>query len=99
MEIKTCEQYVLNELTKAQEEAENANNIAGNLQTILFTLQSYLELSMNADGFIYIDVDEAIDSDPETKNLLIKLFGRGKYDDVAAADVDDDADAEDNVEA
>ena len=48
---------------------------------------------MDKDGSIYIDVDESIDSDPETKNLLIKLLGRGKYDDVAAAE------AADNVEA
>ena len=93
MEIKTCEQYVLNELNKSQEEAEQLKGIANNFQRIIITLQSYLELSMNEEGFIYINVDESIDSDPETKNLLIKLLGRGKYDDVAAAE------AADNVEA
>lgn len=96
MEIKTCEQYVLNELNKAQEEAEQFKNIANDFQRILFALQSCLELSMNADGSIYIDIDEGIDSDPETKNLLIKLLGRGKYDDIVAA-ADDNA--EENVEA
>ena len=94
MEIKTCEQYVLNELNKAQEEAEQFKNIANEFQRILITLQSCLELSMNAEGFIYINVDEGIDSDPETKNLLIKLLGRGKYKEDSDAE-----DAEENVEA
>ena len=97
MEIKTCEQYVLNELNKAQEEAEKIRDIANDFQRILITLQSCLELSMNEEGFIYINVDEAIDSDPETRNLLIKLFGRGKYEE--DSDAEDAEDAEENVEA
>ena len=50
MEIKTCEQYVLNELTKAQEEAEQAKGVANDLQRILYTLQGYLELFIDEEG-------------------------------------------------
>ena len=93
MEIKTCEQYVLNELTKAQEEAENANNIASDLQRILITMQQYLELFIDEDGYISIDVDESIENEEDVKKLLIQLLGRGKYD------ASTDTDAEKNVEA
>ena len=92
MEIKTCEQYVLNELTKAQEEAEQAKGVANDLQRILYTLQGYLELFIDEEGSLSIEVDPSIEEETEVKNLLIQLLGRGKYPTQTT-------DAENNVEA
>ena len=92
MEIKTCEQYVLNELTKAQEEAEQAKGVANDLQRILYTLQGYLELFVDEEGSLSMEVDPSIEEETEVKNLLIQLLGRGKYPTQTT-------DAENNVEA
>ena len=92
MEIKTCEQYVLNELNKAQEDAEQAKGVANDLQRILYTLQGYLELFVDEEGSLSMEVDPSIEEETEVKNLLIQLFGRGKYPTQTT-------DAENNVEA
>lgn len=92
MEIRTCEEYVLNELNKAQEDAEQAKGVANDLQRLLYTVQNGLELFIDKDGSMRIEVDEFVTDNPEIKNILIQLLGRGKYNSAAN-------DAEENVEA
>lgn len=96
MEIKTCEQYVLNELNKAQDRVVEVEGQLNELQRIIFTVQNALELSMNAEGFMYIDIDEYASTDPNIRAFLIQLLGRGKY---TEPETKDEADAEENVEA
>ena len=79
MEIRTCEEYVLNELNKAQEDAEQAKGVTNDLQRLLYTVQNGLELFMDKDGSMRIEVDEFVTENPEIKNILIQLLGRGKY--------------------
>ena len=92
MEIKTCEQYVLNKLDEAENALDEAQSRATELQQILITLQNALELFVDEDGSVRIDVDEYVSTDMGLKNFLVKLLGRGKYE-------DSDTDAEENVEA
>lgn len=92
MEIRTCEEYVLNELNKAQEEVEQARDAINNLQRLLYTIQNGLELFIDEDGSMRVEVDEFVSDNPEIKNIIVKVLGRGKYDDI-------DANAEENVEA
>lgn len=94
MEIRTCEEYVLNELNKAQEVAESAKDVVNELQRVLYTVQNYLELYMDDDGIVSIEVDPVVQANDEIKNLFIQLLGRGKY-----AVKNPEADAAENVEA
>lgn len=92
MEVKTCEEYVLNKLTETEEELYKAQESVGELQRILYTVQGCIELNEGKDGTLSISIDDYALADEGLVNFLKQYLGRGKFE-VAAAD------AEKNVEA
>ena len=99
MEVKTCEEYVLNKLTETEEELYNAQNLNNELQRILYTIQGCLELNEAEDGDLSISIDDYVYGDETLVNVLKQYLGRGKFEIAAAEDTDADDDAEENVEA
>lgn len=91
MEVKTCEEYVLNKLTETEEELYKAQDANGELQRILYTVQGCIELNEGEDGSLSISIDDYALADEGLVNFLKQYLGRGKFE-VAAAD------AEKNVE-
>ena len=91
MEVKTCEEYVLNKLTETEEELYKAQESNGELQRILYTVQGCIELNEADDGSLSISIDDYALADKGLVNFLKQYLGRGKFE-VAAAT------AEENVE-
>lgn len=91
MEIKTCEEYVLGELSKAQDQVSTLQDQVAELQGILISIQNILEVFMDDKG-IRVEIDAYAQQDAGVRQFLGKLLGRGKY-------ADTDSDAANNVEA
>lgn len=92
MDVKTCEEYVLNKLTETEEELYKAQESIGELQRILYTVQGCLELNVSVDGSLSISIDDYAVNDEGIVNFLKQYLGRGKFAEVAGK-------AEENVEA
>ena len=81
MEIKTCEQYVLDKLSKTENDLAAASDQAMELQRILYAVQSCLELNVDESGAMYITIDTY--GDEGLENLLKNYLGRGKFGNAA----------------
>ena len=81
MEIKTCEEYVLDKLSKTENELAAASDQAMELQRVLYAVQSCLELNVDESGAMYITIDTY--GDEGLENLLKNYLGRGKFGNAA----------------
>ena len=79
MEIKTCEEYVLNKLTETEEELYKAQETNGELQRVLYTVQGCLELQEAEDGSLSVSIDAYVLEDQGLVDFLKQYLGRGKF--------------------
>lgn len=76
MEIKTCEEYVLNELKEAQDRADRAEAQVQDLQAAIGGLRYSIIAEKGEDGKVKVDVnEEMINSDAGYADFIMKVLG------------------------